>query len=1297
METPGAPGPPPRDDALLWEFSASDPGGRLMLASTLEQGTIYAASGFGRVYALNAKTGELRWSARIDDQLSPPPVVVESAVYLEGVDDYYALDASTGDRLETTDVPDKRALFRRLHRPATATAGGRSYHLRDSQVYAVDLATESQVWTYDTGAFVPLPPVAWNGMVFARSHEGAHALDGSTGELVWISDEEYGGLDQPPLIVDGVWPLAGDGVLRARDAATGQLLWSFDEDIVNSVVAVADGMILAYASSGFYALDAATGEVVWGLGKDWNIYQVTVADGIMYANTVDGYLHAVNVQTGVPLWSIRIGHYLAPEYGLYRVADGVVYVTHETGVHAYKAPDTAYIPTPEKGPAAPNSAGVDPALSAVLHEAFDNYSRAERDCIDSELGEGFLEELLRTHDFGDPGVVAMFDCLEPKTADSLMSNLITRGEDLGQEAEACIEKAVANLGAAKLMAAITPDAGPKGQAIVQEFHDNMTLCMEEHLRRKQPQKGTGPPPAEESLLWEFSTGNPDALVLVSPDVVQGVVYAASSEGRVYALDADTGELLWNTRIDAELDQPPLPVGSEVYVPHRDGDYSLLDASSGELLRHAVVRNGVAVRDGTAYVITNPPGSHRSVRALDVNTGELLVEFDPRTLDRSTIEHYEITVLGDQIYVEAASGVHALDTATGSLAWSFNASLPPDEHPAASNGVVYIRSFSGAHALDETTGEELWRYDASYGAVSPPLIIVDGVWPINTSASVVGALDVATGRVLWSFVENLATIVGGADGTVFVLSQRGLYGFDAATGEEMWRVENTWHLDEVTLANGVLYGESEDGYLRTFDAQTGEPIWSLDIGYQHYARPGPRITGRPFAVSGGVLYLGYRHSGVDSGVYAYAAPAGSAAPSSSTSEPASEEERLTPPPVETSDGSGPPRPEDALLWEFSTGRPAELVMSHTLSKGRIYAASPQGQVYAVDAETGALLWSAELTDLTELKPPPVPAGEAVYIEYGRGDYFALDPKTGEPLPRDDDIGRVRGAAVRDGTAHITSVFRDGRIKVRAVDANTGDLLWQTYPHATIRNPRDAPGEPHAPAVNALTFQVTVLGERIYITDESRLHAFDAATGNLLWNFDAQYRIELPPRTWDGLVYVHSSYGAHALDEATGEQLWRFEGKFAGWIGKPYIADDVWPVMVPSGSVRILDATTGESLWSYQEGYATLIADGMAFMHGPEVLHALDAATGKEIWSLGGAAWGLIFNTTLADGVLYAESSEGYLHAFNAHTGEPIWSIEVNDNLDVLGWPPYYRIWDGVVYVTDIQTDTNLYAYAAPEAR
>ena len=317
-ESPEPPGPPPPEHALLWEFStgeqARDSGDFLMLASAATQGTVYAASGSGQVYALEAETGKVRWHTELDANLSPPPVVRDSRVYLEGIEVYYTLDANSGEVLETNEGRGPR------HTDPPDGETGRTYLLEGglppgTRVHAVDAATGTPVWTYDVGSIVPVAPTQSGGTLFVRSYEGVHVLDESTGELLWETEWEYVG-DYPPHIVDGIWPVAGDGTVTALDARTGNRLWSFEGDHIRRIAGAADGIVLAPGNLGFYGIDAATGQKKWSLNKDWGVFYVTVADGVIYANTVNGDLHTLDLQTGQPLWTQRIGYYLAPEYGL---------------------------------------------------------------------------------------------------------------------------------------------------------------------------------------------------------------------------------------------------------------------------------------------------------------------------------------------------------------------------------------------------------------------------------------------------------------------------------------------------------------------------------------------------------------------------------------------------------------------------------------------------------------------------------------------------------------------------------------------------------------------------------------------------------------------------------------------------------------------------------------------------------------------------------------------------------------------------------------------------------------------
>ena len=77
---------------------------------------------------------------------------------------------------------------------------------------------------------------------------------------------------------------------------------------------------------------------------------------------------------------------------------------------------------------------------------------------------------------------------------------------------------------------------------------------------------TTPTPSDDSLIWQYDTGTEGELVIVSPTVTGGVVYAGSYEDRVYALDAESGELLWTFEADSDLSPPPPVVQGRRAVP-----------------------------------------------------------------------------------------------------------------------------------------------------------------------------------------------------------------------------------------------------------------------------------------------------------------------------------------------------------------------------------------------------------------------------------------------------------------------------------------------------------------------------------------------------------------------------------------------------------------------------------------------------------------------------------------------------------------------------------------------------------
>jgi outer membrane protein assembly factor BamB len=144
------------------------------------------------------------------------------------------------------------------------------------------------------------------------------------------------------------------------------------------------------------------------------------------------------------------------------------------------------------------------------------------------------------------------------------------------------------------------------------------------------------------LLWDYNMR--DNTVESSPAVVNGVVYVGSDDGNVYALNADNGTKIWNHTISSAIGwnyfyETPEAIGSSpavanniVYIASDDGNIYALNAANGNKLWNYTINSSTltirqpwppfvsspAVEDGAVYV-----GSGDNIYALNATSGNEL--------------------------------------------------------------------------------------------------------------------------------------------------------------------------------------------------------------------------------------------------------------------------------------------------------------------------------------------------------------------------------------------------------------------------------------------------------------------------------------------------------------------------------------------------------------------------------------------------------------------------------------------------------------------------------------------------
>jgi outer membrane protein assembly factor BamB len=223
------------------------------------------------------------------------------------------------------------------------------------------------------------------------------------------------------------------------------------------------------------------------------------------------------------------------------------------------------------------------------------------------------------------------------------------------------------------------------------------------------------------LKWKFDT---QGIVRSRPAVAGGRVYVTSDDGRLYAVEAGSGQAAWSTDIgNAEpreerekLGNSPSPLGydyvqsspvvadGQVYAGSRDGKVYALDAQTGAVrwsfATGEKVRATPAVANGTVYV-----GSwDKNFYALDAQTGQPRWSADLQGQVQTTA-----LVADGRVYVASRkAAVFGLDEQTGEKLWeySYGGNMWVESSPWLESGVVYIGS-SGSKmvmGLDAATGE-----------------------------------------------------------------------------------------------------------------------------------------------------------------------------------------------------------------------------------------------------------------------------------------------------------------------------------------------------------------------------------------------------------------------------------------------------------------------------------------------------------------------------------------------------------------------------------------------------------------
>lgn len=218
---------------------------------------------------------------------------------------------------------------------------------------------------------------------------------------------------------------------------------------------------------------------------------------------------------------------------------------------------------------------------------------------------------------------------------------------------------------------------------------------------------------------------------------------------------------------------------------------------------------------------------------------------------------------------------------------------------------------------------------------------------------------------------------------------------------------------------------------------------------------------------------------------------------------------------------------AKLWR--EGAPARIAGGLSASYEKVFLGTENGDVYALDANTGEVIWQVKVKGEV-LARPAVDEGMVV-INTGAGVMFALDAETGEQRWRYESevpplsLRGVSGATISSGGAIVGTASG----KVAAVVLNSGQIAWEQ----TVAAPT---GATELERLVDIDVEPLILGGVIYVVSfDGTLAALDIRSGRVVWKREYQSYRRISMQA-NNLFVVDTNSVVYALDRRSGVELW-----------------------------------------------------------------------------------------------------------------------------------------------------------------
>jgi eukaryotic-like serine/threonine-protein kinase len=322
----------------------------------------------------------------------------------------------------------------------------------------------------------------------------------------------------------------------------------------------------------------------------------------------------------------------------------------------------------------------------------------------------------------------------------------------------------------------------------------------------------------------------------------------------------------------------------------------------------------------------------------------------------------------------------------------------------------------------------------------------------------------------------------------------------------------------------------------------------------------------------------------------------------------------------------------IKWKFATH--GQVISSPAIADGTAFVGSTDGNLYAVDLETGAQKW--KFATRVRITSSPAFDNGMVYFESYDGNFYALAAASGQLKWKFQTAGERRFAG-----KHLHGSQPEGESMPDPFDFYlSSPAVWN--------------------------------GTVYFGSGDGNVYALDTNTGTAKWKFATGNVVHASPAIADGVVFIGSwdSY-FYALDAASGKEKWRFktgeDSKIYNQVGiqsSAAVADGTVYFGCRDSNLYALDSTTGQQKWVFNNKGSWVISSpavhaGKVYFSTSDsgMFHGLDAKSGSQIFSAK-YIWPMFSSPAISGNTLYIGSHEGKLIAIDVTTQKLVWTFQTD---------------------------------------